>query len=63
MGSLTLDNITMEDLNKRIIDLRDILNEICCTDSNTEVEEVRLNASRNLDELIVKYMQGIKTRR
>ena len=59
MSILTLDNITMEELNKRINDLRDILNEICCTDQNTELQEERLNTSRNLDELIVKYMKGI----
>ncbi|MGH4125029.1 MAG: hypothetical protein ACREV6_19100 [Clostridium sp.] len=60
MSNLTLDNITMEELNKRINDLRDILNEICCTDSNTDVEEERLVTSRSLDKLIVKYMMGIK---
>ena len=62
MRSLTLDNITMEDLNKRINDLRDILNEICCTEQNTEVQDKRLITSRNLDDLIVKYMKKIKTR-
>ncbi|MBZ9689263.1 Spo0E family sporulation regulatory protein-aspartic acid phosphatase [Clostridium estertheticum] len=60
MSNLTLDNITMEELNKRINELRDTLNEICCTDQNTEVEEERLITSRNLDELIVKYMMRIE---
>ena len=60
MSNLTINNITMEDLNKRINDLRDILNEICCTDQNAEVQEQRLITSRNLDELIVKYMKGIE---
>ena len=59
MSSLTLDNITLEELNKRINDLRDILNEICCTDQNTELQEERLNISRNLDVLIVKYMKEL----
>lgn len=59
MSILTLDNITMEELNNRINDLRDILNEICCTDQNAELQEERLNTSRNLDELIVKYMKEI----
>lgn len=59
MNKLTLDNITIEELNNRINDLRDVLNEICCTDPNTEAQEERLNISRNLDELIVKYMKEI----
>ena len=60
MSNLTLDNITMEDLNKRINDLRDILNEICCTGLDREVQENRLITSRSLDELIVKYMKGLR---
>ena len=59
MNKLTLDNITIEELNNRINDLRDVLNEICCTDPNTEAQEERLNISRYLDELIVKYMKEI----
>lgn len=59
MISLTLDNITMEELNIRINDLRDVLNELCCIVQNTQVQEERLLTSRNLDELIVKYMKGI----
>jgi len=59
MDSLTLDNITMEELNKRINELRDILNEICCTAQNDEIQEERLTASRNLDILIVEYMKEI----
>lgn len=59
MSNLTLDNITMEDLNKKINDLRDILNEICCTELDGIVQEERLNTSRSLDELIVKYMKGL----
>ncbi|MBW9155712.1 aspartyl-phosphate phosphatase Spo0E family protein [Clostridium tagluense] len=59
MSNLTLDNITMEDLNRRINDLRDILNEICCTDQNADGEDERLAASRSLDKLIVEYMMGI----
>ncbi|MCB2298213.1 aspartyl-phosphate phosphatase Spo0E family protein [Clostridium tagluense] len=49
----------MEDLNRRINDLRDILNEICCTDQNADGEDERLAASRSLDKLIVEYMMGI----
>jgi len=59
MGTLTLDNITLEDLNKRIDDLRDILNEICCADPNREAVEERLIISRRLDELIVRYMKQL----
>ena len=60
MSNLTLDNITMEDLDKRINDLRDILNEICCTELDGKVQEERLITSRNLDELIVKYMKELR---
>ena len=59
MKKLTLDNITIQDLNDRINDLRDILNEICCTDPSTQAQEERLVISRNLDELIVEYMKEI----
>ena len=59
MKKLTLDNIAIEDLNKRINDLRDVLNEICCTDSYAEEQEERLIISRNLDKLIVEYMKKI----
>lgn len=59
MSNLTLDNITIEDLKQRINDLRDILNEICCTEQNMEVIEERLITSRYLDELIVKYMNRL----
>jgi hypothetical protein len=56
MNNLTLDNIKIEDLKNRINNLRDVLNEICCTDSSTEVEEEKLGISRQLDALIVEYM-------
>ncbi|MGV8983922.1 hypothetical protein [Clostridium sp.] len=59
MSKLTLDNITIEDLDERINDLRDILNEICCTEQNAEIMEERLITSRYLDELIVKYMKRL----
>ncbi len=59
MTSLTLDNIALEELRERIDEVRDILNEICCTDQNPEEREQRLIISRNLDELIVKYMKAI----
>ena len=59
MNKLTLDNLTIEELSKRINDLRDVLNEICCTDPSAETQEERLNVSRDLDELIVEYMKEI----
>jgi len=57
MDKLNVDNITIEYLKKRIDDLRDVLNEICCTDSGTEVGQEKLDISRKLDGLIVEYMK------
>ena len=59
MNKVTLDNITIENLDTRINSLRDVLNEICCTELNDEVNEQRLLVSRELDELIVKYMKEL----
>ena len=59
MNKVTLDNITKENLDTRINSLRDVLNEICCTELNDEVNEQRLLISRELDELIVRYMQEL----
>ncbi len=59
MDKSTLDNITIEYLKNRINNVREVLNEICCTDAAKEVEEERLNISRDLDELIVEYMKRV----
>jgi len=59
MNKVTLDNITIEKLDTRINSLRDILNEICCTELNDEVNEQRLLISKELDELIVRYMKEL----
>lgn len=59
MNKVTLDNITIENLVTRINGLRDILNELCCTELNDGVNEHRLLISRELDELIVKYMKEL----
>ena len=59
MNKLTIDNIKIEDLKGRINNLRDVLNEICCTDSSTEVGEEKLDISRQLDLLIIEYMNEI----
>lgn len=56
MNKLAIGSLTIEELSNRINDLRDVLNEACCTDQNTESQEQRLIISRNLDELIVNYM-------
>lgn len=57
---LSLENITPEYLKDRINNLRDVLNEICCTDSGNVAGEEKLKISRNLDELIVEYMKKMK---
>jgi hypothetical protein len=59
MNKVTLDNITVESLDTRINSLRDVLNEICCTELNDEVNEQRLLISRELDGLIVRYMKEL----
>lgn len=59
MNKVTLNNITIENLDIRINNLRDVLNEICCTGLNNDVQEQRLLVSRELDELIVKYMKEL----
>jgi hypothetical protein len=59
MNKVTLDNFTIKDLDNRINNLRDVLNEICCTELNTELKKQRLLVSRELDELIVKYMKEL----
>lgn len=59
MNKVTLNNITIESLDDRINGLRDVLNEICSTEITDEVNEQRLLVSRELDELIVKFMKKI----
>ena len=58
MDKVTIDSITEEYLKQRINNLRDVLNEICSTNSDTED---KLIVSRDLDELIVQYMREIKS--
>jgi len=36
--------------------LRDVLNEICCTINESEVDIKKLDVSYQLDKLIVEYM-------
>ena len=60
MNKVTLDNIMLNDLDNRITNLRDVLNEICCTEQNDEIQKRRLHISKELDELIVKYMKKFR---
>ncbi|PRR83637.1 Spo0E family sporulation regulatory protein-aspartic acid phosphatase [Clostridium vincentii] len=43
-------------LKRDIEELRDVLNEICATDEDTEQLKKRLSVSKKMDKLIVKYM-------
>jgi len=45
-----------ENLITCINKLRDVLNEMCCTINETEANIETLNVSRQLDQLIVEYM-------
>lgn len=52
-----LDSIShKEKLEASINTLRDVLNEMCCTISESEENITRLIVSCQLDELIVEYM-------
>ena len=50
------EHIEEEELKKDIEELRDVLNEICATDEDAEQLKKRLSVSRQMDKLIVKYM-------
>jgi two-component system, cell cycle response regulator len=52
-------HLELEKINKNIEELRDILNEICCTITEDEKDKERLKVSEALDELIVQYMKEI----
>ncbi len=49
--------LELEKISRNIEELRDILNEICCTTVEDEKDEERLAVSEALDELIVRYMK------
>ncbi|MGV8980841.1 hypothetical protein [Clostridium sp.] len=59
MEEKTSEILQEQDLNASIDKLRDILNEMCCTIDEREVNMEKLNVSHQLDMLIVKYM-GLK---
>lgn len=50
-------DIKLSKLNRQINEVREILNEICCTVDITETD--RLIISQYLDNLIVKYMKEL----
>jgi len=50
-------NIDKEKLKKYIDELREVLNEICVTDKDTEGIKKRLIVSEHLDKIIVEYGQ------
>jgi two-component system, cell cycle response regulator len=51
--------LELDKLNKSIEELREILNEICCTVDESDNDKERLTISRYLDELIVEYMKQL----
>jgi hypothetical protein len=53
------EHLELEKINKNIQELRDILNEICCTEAEDEKDKERLAVSEALDELIVQYMKKL----
>lgn len=50
-------DIKLLKLDNQINDLREVLNEACCTLNSNELNPDRLSISQQLDELIVKYMK------
>lgn len=52
-------DIKLAILSKKIDELREILNEICCSVDNVNNGAERLKISEQLDELIVEYMNQI----
>lgn len=53
------NSLDLKKLYNNIEELRETLNEICCTVAEEEKDMERLNVSMALDELIVKYMKEI----
>ena len=52
----TLRLLNQQKLETSIDTLRDILNEMCCTIDEREVNIEKLSISQQLDTLIVEYM-------
>jgi len=57
----TLRLLKQQKLETSIDTLRDILNEMCCTIDEREVNIEKLTISQQLDRLIVEYMFLEKT--
>jgi len=51
--------IRLSNLNRQINEVREILNELCCTVNTTKAVNDRLTISQYLDELIVEYMKEL----
>ena len=50
-------DINLSNLSNKINEMRDVLNEICCTSFESEPDLKILTVSQSLDELIVEYMR------
>lgn len=59
LGKEDSKHLELARLNKNIEELRDILNEICCTIDESENDKERLSISKCLDDLIVEYMREL----
>lgn len=51
--------LKLSKLREQINELRNALNEVCCTIENGKTNQERLQVSQSLDELIVEYMKGL----
>jgi hypothetical protein len=51
--------IKLSELNRQINEVREILNELCCTVDTTKDVNDRLTISQYMDELIVAYMKEL----
>ena len=56
-ASISSKTIKLSRLNEEINELREVLNEVCCTTDPDETYTDRLTISQQLDELIVEYMK------
>ncbi|WP_297422020.1 GGDEF domain-containing protein [Clostridium sp.] len=57
--SLEEKTIKISELNRHINEVREVLNEVCCTINTNETINDRLVISQYLDELIVRYMKEL----
>lgn len=63
-GDINFEKVEQKDiklykLNRQINEVREILNEVCCTVNIAEAVDDRLIISQYLDDLIVKYMKEL----